>query len=86
LRITVARGVRSGANCVKERGPLRSFENRSTLLPQGRSVIIRVGPRALVVEEVGRIERRGDRLEGERRLWEVETIGQVNEHQAADTS
>ncbi len=32
--MTVARGVRSGANCVAEPGRLGSFENRSTL-PRG---------------------------------------------------
>jgi hypothetical protein len=35
--MTVARGVRSGANCVAERGRLGSFENRSTLPPASRS-------------------------------------------------
>ena len=41
------------------------------------SVIIGIGPRPLVVEEVGRIERRRNRVEGERRLREVETIRQI---------
>jgi hypothetical protein len=35
--MTVARGVRSGANCVAERGRLGSFENHSTLPPESRS-------------------------------------------------
>lgn len=41
------------------------------------SVIIGIGARPLVVEEVGRIERRRNRVEGERRLREVETIRQI---------
>ena len=35
--MTVARGVRSGANCVAERGRLGSFESHSTLPPGRRS-------------------------------------------------
>ncbi len=40
-------------------------------------VIVGVGGRTLVVDEVGGIERCGNFLEGDGRLGEVETIGKV---------
>lgn len=41
------------------------------------SVVVGIGARSPVIEEVGGIERRIDGLEGDRSLVEVETIGKV---------
>src|ERR1700676_140915 len=40
-------------------------------------VVIRVGGRPLVVDEVSRLERSGDCVEGDGRMGKVETIGKV---------
>jgi heme exporter protein D len=57
---------------------LLSYPTQShTLLPLFTSVIVRIRRRAFVVHEVIRRQRRRNRLEGERRLGEVETVGEI---------